>query len=119
MSTSNPLTPFARRPGGIFADVDHVDECGAPVLAADARDLGICENEMPGDTPVRVNGCPGAKTEGFLTTVRLAIAQRDVERGLLVRTGARTFQVKSLAPSIGPGLTGAQKRRKHLAEVAS
>lgn len=110
MSTSN-----------IFAHVDHVDACGAPVLAAGTVVLdGICENDLPGDTLVRVYGfASGGKAEGFLTTVRLAVAERDVARGHLRRIGAHSFEVASLRPAIGPGLTGAQKRRRHLATAAS
>lgn len=106
----------------IYRDVDHVDECGAPVIAADALDLGICENDMPGDTPVAIYGAPntgkGPKTEGFLTHVKLTLALRDVERGHLRRIGARSFQVTSLKPATGPGLTPTQARRRHLAMAA-
>lgn len=100
----------------IFAHVDHVDACGAPVLAAGAPDL--CENEMPGDTVVAIYGVAGsAKTAGFLCNARLALAERDMRRGHLRRIGARSFEVTSLAAAIGAGLTATQKRRRHLAEV--
>jgi hypothetical protein len=110
MSTSHPLAPFARRPsGGIFADVSHVDDCGAPILGEHARELGICENGMDPATLVAVYGVPGsAKTDGYLTQVQLRLALRDVERGLLRRVGAAAFEVVSLAPAIGPGLTHRQ-----------
>lgn len=111
MSTTHPLAPFARapRPAGIFADVTGVDECGAPILPA-GIDLGICENEMPATTRVRVYGPDGHQ----ITTVQLRLAERDVARGILVRTGAHTFALtaRSLRLGDGPGLTANQKRRR-------
>lgn len=95
-----------------FAEVTGVDACGAPILPAGAI-LPPCENGMDGDTLVAVYGYKsGGKAEGFLTHVRLVIAERDASRGHLRRIGATAFEVATLAPSIGPGLTHLQKVRR-------
>ena len=102
----------------VFADVDHVDACGAPVLAGDARDMGICENDLPADTLVTVYGYrSGGKAEGFLTEVHLRSALHGVDSGYLRRIGARAFEVTTLKPATGPGLTHRQHviRRNMLA----
>lgn len=107
--------PNQRNP---FADVDHVDECGAPVLAADARPIP-CENGMDPSTPVAIYGVPGSgRTAGFLTIVDLRLALRDLERGHLRRIGVAAFEVITLKPSVGPGLTAEQARRRHLASIS-
>lgn len=91
MSTTNPFAAFARTSPahrGPFADVIAVDETGAPILADGAIPVP-CENEMDPATPVAVVDITG----GYLTSVSLRAAQRDVDRGLLFRIGAASFQL--------------------------
>ena len=98
----------------VFADVDHVDECGAPVLAADHRPIP-CENGMPGTTPVAIFDAAGDQ----LTTMTLQQASRAAERGIVTRTGVASFQLRASALRLadGPGLTPNQARRRYLAAV--
>lgn len=113
MSNVHPLAGLARAPGrNIFADVTHVDECGAPVLATDARPIP-CENEMPASTRVVFYDAGGR----FLTGGTLDFATRQLERGIVTRIGAAAFQMTPAADALrGRGLTPAQARRRYLAD---
>lgn len=81
------LSTIARQPGDILSHVISCDDDGAPVLSPFAPD--VCENEPFGLVTGRV-AIHDAQGQ-FVCVAKFGWAAREVAKGVLARTGQRTF----------------------------